>query len=608
MPRNLRCWLLLRQLLLPSLLLGQSLTVSPRGGFFDAAPNVTFSCNLENARIFYTTNGHTPTANDRLYTEPLALDSTFFSPSDIYKITIAPDDLQYEPANGVLKTVVLRAAAFNDNNQRISKIVTQIYIVRDLGFPNTGLPVISICADSAALFDFETGIFVSGQNSVLGNEQRTGNYFMEGRDWERAINAELLMPDGSGFNQTCGLRTHGGMSRYQQQKGMKIYARDEYGKKKFSCKIFPNLENEKFKHLIFKPFGCSWTEAGVENWLAETLARQLNLDVPAVRPAVLFLNGEYWGIYYIQEKPDERFLEDHYGNEPEEYNVMSNWVDLLDNGTDENFQAMMAWLATADFTNDDDYAEIQRLIDLDNFTDYQAFQIFIINRDWPANNMRCWQHFNGPWRWIFYDGDAGLAYRSFDAFANATYTGDDEWPANNISTLLFRKLLENESYKKKFVNRYNSLCNSILSYHQTAPYLADICQQIRPEIQHQMERFNFPKDDYSWSNDIKRVKYFLEERPHEALTELLEYIPEVQDNIQSMSCFPNPSTGDFSVSVETTEAGVQVVNIFDFSGRLVFSRLTYCECGANEIPLSTSLRAGGYVLQIGGKSTKIAIK
>jgi hypothetical protein len=118
------------------------------------------------------------------------------------------------------------------SGHRLCEPVTHTYFIRSLGCDFHGLPVLEITADSLALFDYETGIFIPGIHYDPADSTSTGNYKMRGREWERVVNMEFYEPDNRGINQRCGLRTHGGASRFFQQKGMKLYARDEYGKKK----------------------------------------------------------------------------------------------------------------------------------------------------------------------------------------------------------------------------------------------------------------------------------------------------------------------------------------------------------------------------------------
>ena len=596
---------LLSILLLSALsLAAQNLQVAPAGGFYQHAPQATMACPDTALRIFFTTNGQEPTAADRLYTHPLALSTSLFSDADLYQVQMCAPSYWFVPSDGVQRVVVLRAAPFNSVGQRVGEVVTQTYIVADLGSDSHGLPVVSICASRHDLTDDSTGIFVPGV--WYNGDDWSGNYYQEGREWEREVNMEAYLPDGQVINQRCGLRTHGGFSRQYAQKGMKVYAREEYGDKRFRARIFEDTDVDAFKRLVLKPFVCAWTAAGVQNMVTEQIARNLRLDVPAIRPAVLYLNGEYWGIYFIQEKPDEHFLEDHYGGNEDYYNLMSNWVSLLDNGTDVFFQQMMSWFATADLSVKENYDEACRLMDMDNFIDYQIFEIFINNKDWPANNMRCWQYYTGKWRWIFYDGDAALSDGDWDGFANATYDGDDEYPASSISTLLFRKLLDNPDFQKKFVERYNYLCHSILSYYSTKPYLDAATDAMQEEIPLQVDRFNYPGTYKKWCADVKMMDEFLRKRPAQAIAEMLKYIP-IKEDVSVLSFYPNPTAGEVTVSVTVTEPGIRTLYVYDMGGRMVYSSLLYCEEGQTQFLRQLLLPAGMYGIRVGDKSEKLLI-
>ena len=306
----------LRHLLTTTLLLclafakAQEVTFSTPGGFYDNPFELTLSCNQRDKVIHYTTNGNTPTANDPIYQEPLLLDESLYSLSDIYTILNCPETMWFLPET-VQKCIVIRAAAFDESGNRIGETATNTYLIKSLGCDTHGLPAVSICADSLDLFDYERGIFVPGAYHDPSNPEGTGNYYQSGREWERPMNFEFYESDNTGVNQKAGIRTHGGNGRKLQQKCMKIYARDEYGKKRFKHQFFETIPDSSFKHLIFKPFNSSWTYSGINDYVSNQLAARLNLETVASRPVVLYLNGEYWGIYYIHEKPDERYLETH---------------------------------------------------------------------------------------------------------------------------------------------------------------------------------------------------------------------------------------------------------------------------------------------------------
>ena len=591
-------------LLVVSWLPAQNLQVVPAGGFYIHAPQVTMTCPDTSLRIFFTTDGQPPTTADRPYTHPLTLTSSLFSDAALYQVPMCPPSNLYVPDDGVQQVVVLRAAAFNSIGQRVGKVVTNTYLVQDLGCDSHGLPVVSLCASHRDIIDDTVGILVPGV--WYNGDDRSGNYYQEGREWERVVNMELYLPDGQLLNQQCGLRTHGGSARRYVQKGLKVYAREEYGDKRFRARIFEDTDVDAFKRLVLKPFACAWTHAGVQNMVTEQIARNLRLDVPAIRPAVLYLNGEYWGIYFLQEKPDERFLEDHYGGNDAYYNIIANWGWEVENGSGANFDALMEWLETADLRYEEDYRQIQQWVDLDNFIDYQIIELFSCNEDWPANNVRLWQYGNGRWRMLFFDGDAAMKHLDWPSFGNALYDGDEEYPASRLSTFLFRKLMENPSFQKRFSDRYNNLCNSILSYSQTKPYLESATSAIWAEVPLQVERFQFPASFQSWYDAVVGLDNFLCNRPWQAIQEMLEYI-QLGESVASVSLYPNPSCGEVTVCVTVDEPGICGLYIYDMVGRMVYSNLLYCEEGTTQFFRQLPLPAGTYVVRVGGERVKLLI-
>ena len=486
--------------LLPQIVLAQRdlVTFSKNGGFYEETFSLSLQCD-DGYQIRYTTNGNTPTATSTLYESPLLLDKDLYSKSRIYKIITTIDELLFIP-DTVAHCITIRAAAFDGEEHRVGEVVTQSYFIKALGCDTHGLPVMALAADSLDLFDEERGIFVPGVNFDPEDSYWTGNYYQSGPEWERCVNVEFYEFDNHGINQLAGLRTHGGTARRGPQKGMKLYAREEYGVKRFKHRFFSEIPNQSFKHLTLRPFSCHWFATGIQDGICNRMARSLGMESMASRPVALFLNGEYWGIYYVSERPDSHYLEDHFGYEDEDYNVIGNWYGLEENGDAMAFVQMMDWLRDdpnlADMAN---YEHLCSLIDVDNFIDYYCLELFIANNDWPANNMRCWQRDGSRWRWLFYDGDDCLTKMSLDMLGNATCEDGSGWPANWRSTLMFRKLLENDLFKQRFVMRFRQLMGGLFSYETTKTYFDEAAEKVRDEVPQQAARFNKPLHLADWN-------------------------------------------------------------------------------------------------------------
>ena len=595
------CWILIA---FSGLAQNDTVVFSMHGGFYDDVFSLELNHIFPQNHIRYTINGNRPTAQSPLYEEALVLDEQLYSKSDIYTIINCPEQ-DFFLSDSVQHCIIIRAAVFDENDNCVSQVMTNSYFISALGCDTHGLPAVSLCADSLDLFDYETGIFVPGIYFDSLNPYFTGNYFMKGREWERICNIEYYELDNTGVNQQVGLRTHGKKARYQGQKGMKIYAREEYGKKRIKHRFFETIPLDDFKHLCLKPYMSAWNGSGCKDYIVSRIAQHVNVESPTSRACVLFLNGEYWGIYYVAEKPDERFLEDHLDVNIDSVNLINIWNEL-ECGSADNFYALRTWMEQADLSDEEQYSYAESQIDIPNFIDYYVIELFSANLDWPATNTRMWQLGDGKWRWIFYDGDACLEAQSFDVFANATYDGDEGYPSSRRATLFFRRLLENEQFREQFASRFNELASSRFSYQNTKPYYDYIYQVLQPEVPNQVERFNCPQSYSTWEGYCMPViDYFLRERPEKIIETLSDFLSVDEPLAVAVGCYPNPFTDEIRIGVEAEGFGAEEVALYDLLGRKVFVQPCCLNSGHNEIVLHPNVKSGVYLLKLGNLTKKV---
>lgn len=487
---NKLCLLVL--LISPLFLSAQQVSVafSSPGGFYEKPFSLSLSCP-DRCSIHYTVNGNTPCASDPIYEEPLWLDERLYSKSNIYTVQICPDSEWFVP-DTIQKCIVIRASAFDEGGSQIGDIVTHSYFIQSL-WPNLShLPVVSLCCDSLALFDYDTGIMVQGAMK--------DNYLQKGRDWERLCNVEFYELNNLGINQQAGLRIHGAGSRGGMQKGLRLYARKEYGVKRFKHNFFEATDLQSFKHLLLKPFGNGLCK----DHICTQIAQPLNFETPKSRLVVLFLNGEYWGLYFLKERPDDQFIEDHYGYDKKDVNVIESWSGTIANGNNEDFVKMMRWFMRADLSDPNEYKQACQLIDVDCFIDYYCFQLFVANNDWPNNNMRCWQTHNDKWRWIFFDGDYCLTDYP-NMLANTLYNDENK----DISTLIFTELLMNEKFRNQFYERFGHLLTHEFDSKNTKRFFNTCIKSFEKEIDPHFNRFGFTNQKEAFSFQIYFVDLFL---------------------------------------------------------------------------------------------------
>ena len=515
---------------------------SQAAGFYNQTFQLEISNSTPGITIHYTLDSSEPTADSPVYTEPLLITSRAGKPNQYSAIeTIAPDWNQ--PDEEVSKATIVRAIAIDDQTGETSAITTHTYFVgKDLS-DQYALPIVSLVIDPDDLFDDERGIYVLGkdfteasQSNHPGSDNQTiENYHRRGKDWERPVHLEILEKDSQiVFSQNAGVRIHGSSSRQRPQKSLRIYAGSEYDLlDTFSYPLFGwQSNNSDSNGIVNKTFllrnsGQDWMVSMIRDTLAQELASDTNVDTQISRPVIVFLDGEYWGIYHLQERYDQYYLYNHYGIDTDETTILKNEQEIVE-GTQESvdhYEALLNFISENDLSLAENYAYIQTQMDVDNYIDYLIANIYMSNTDWPHNNLYYWRTNtvaytpdaptgqDGRWRWMLFDLDMSFGFQAggssieHDTLASAQA---DDWTG-----FLFRSLLENETFKNQFINRFADLMNTTYSTEHVLQSINQTQAQLHPEMDEFFERWNSSNDEAltQWEQEIEDMRVFAQERP-----------------------------------------------------------------------------------------------
>ena len=582
---------------------------SKKGGIYSNVIEVVLDGD-DSTNIFYTLDGDIPTELDFKYTEKLKLDKTLFSHKDISSIVMSPADIHHPPVDILPQAIVLRAAKFY-NGERISPVATQTYVIKEITSPFVELPIVSISTDSGSLFNKDTGIFVPGVYYDNSLPDFSGNYFQSGPTWERLINVEYFSPYSDDcFNQECGLRLHGNGSRKSPQKALRIYAREEYGKSSFDAKVLSEKPFTSFKRLVLKPYYSSWSQNGCEDYLAGRMAKSLNMEYLAADPIILFVNGEYWGLYYLQERIDEKYLEQNIGIEGDSIDIIESWYGVVDEGNNKNFNALYDFIEQNDLKDPTNYKLVASWMDIDNFIDYQIFQAYVANYDWPANNMRCWRERKegAKWRWIFFDADGGLENVTFNGLRHSTDINGNGWPSSPRSTLFLRKLLENESFSGNYTRRLRQLLKDELHITRTQSLVDDLDLLIINEIYNQSRRFGKPTTIDARVQSMANLNHFIGVRACQLAAHAEEMFEEKffingcslsADIKTQLFVMPNPTKGSCQIVFNSIDIGVANIEVVSMTGQKLYSEIAIINNNINTINLHLeAMTKGLYFIRV----------
>ncbi|SFQ22191.1 protein of unknown function [Butyrivibrio proteoclasticus] len=434
-----------------------------------------FDLTLENTsgvgRIYYTLDCSTPDpakGNGIWYEGAIRITDATGNPN-IYSMR-TDTSLAYEngfpetPKGGVPKvpdynidkSTVLRAAVFSDSGEQISDIYTNSYFVGMLGRASlTNQYTVSITCEPDDLFGYDDGIYVlgatNGEDGVTADDWRysQANYTNKGIEWEKR--GLICIYDESGsplLSQVCGVRIKGSSSRAYSQKSFNLYSRDEYdGNKRFKYDLFNTGKGPKRMTLFSgaHDIACKFNDYLV----SEVCCAEENFDVFNMIPCALFLNGEYWGMYFLTDKYDDKYIEDKYGVKDDNVVMVKN--GSIEEGDSEDitlWNQMRAFIENNDMEDEENYKKACELIDIDSFIRYYATEIYISNRDWPDNNTSAWRvretsdkaYEDGKWRWMLFDVNCATMERA--SFDSIKWTKDRD--------PLFAGLMRNQHFRTKF--------------------------------------------------------------------------------------------------------------------------------------------------------------
>ena len=500
-------------------------TFSHESGFYDSNFTLTLTAD-EGCDIYYTTDGSDPVYGSKKYTEPLSIKDMSDTENRLSARTdIVPDGAE-APRGNVDKAVIIRAVAVDKDNHA-SEYVTKTYM---LGKTNSGyyknMKVISLVTDPANLFDKEKGIYCLGniydQNREADREkwpwEKKANYSMKGREWERPAIFTMFDNGEKVIDQNVGIRIKGAFSRALEQKSFNIYTRKEYGLSEFDYDFFSGKATKakngkaikKYDGIVLRNGGNDNTGAFFRDSINQTLVADKTFAKQTSTECILFLDGEFWGIYQMQEKLNKSFLANHYGVDKKSIAMIENGA--LEEGTDKDLQD---WRSLCDGVANGSisFEEFCNKVDIQGFMDYFAAQIYWSNADWPQNNFSAWRsntidennpYADGKWRMILFDTESGQGLYGTD---DKSYRADGfERIRNNNSQLarMFNGLLNNDSFRMKFARTMMDLANYNFEPNKTKTLINSYKNSYRQQIADTYARFH--SGSLSGDNGIRRFE------------------------------------------------------------------------------------------------------
>lgn len=427
------------------------------------------------------------------------------------------------PQERIFKGNVIRAATYS--NGKMSPVTTGSFLIDRRLNGRYSLPVVSLTGSVEDLFGYERGIYVQGKpyfdnGGTPHNYVYYGNFYHSSEKWERPVHVEFYLENGEKvISQNFGTRIHGGGSVERAAKGLRLYGRDIYDTKdEISYPIFPNAVDafgktkDSYKRVLLRAGGDYmdiYTDA-VNHQIMEPAQVELQHSLPAV----LLINGEFWGLINIRDKYDDHHIARQYRLDKDNVIILdAPWgegsEEQIDEGRPEDiryYRELYQFAVNNDLQDEQNFQYLEEKIDMLSYIDYQVMFIYLNNVDWyGSKHFRYWRaretgdapYQDGKWRFMVWDFDTGarpsIVPVSFDFLNNFIHPegGGESYIAGDPGkTALLRSLLTNETFKTLFINRFADHINSTFRPARVESILGERYNLLEPHLDEHYRRWN----------------------------------------------------------------------------------------------------------------------
>jgi hypothetical protein len=467
------------------------------------------------------------TMESMVYTNPIHVDDPSAQPNQLAQVgTVHFSNWFYTPPT-VEKAMVVRARIVKPGSLP-GRVTTHTYFVRN-SFDHD-LAVISLSIDDNLMFNYDSGIYVPGKDfdawrashpAEVSHGFSNSNYH---HDDELPGSFEFFEPGSLTrvVGQDVGLEISGNYSLFFPQKSLQVKANSGYGRDTIGYKMFEDRSHLTYKRLVLRNSGNDFLGTLFRDAFIQASVEHLQFGTQAYRPSIVFLNGEYWGIHNIREHYNKYYLESNFDVDPDNVDLIE--VREAKEGDQNFYNSMIQYMENNELSEDQHLDHVATMMDVEGFMDYQIAEIYAANADWPGNNHYYWRtrnayNPNGPKfrdgriRWMVKDTDHGFGLAtnsSHNTLEHALAIGSPSLANPDWATFPLRRLLENEGFKKRFINRFADLINSTFIPERLEGLVVSMKEQIAAEIPNHIARWNLPVD---WEGKVKRIVDFSHERP-----------------------------------------------------------------------------------------------
>jgi len=458
--------------------------------------------------FWYSTNGG----------EDFTLSKEFISINEIVNSDIIhfPTSLQWKQPIGNFegcKSLVVQLKNKADNSLCEKRVYT--FLTNEI----ENLPVIALTLPENNLFGEDDGIMTYGENSFSDKGfynawwNCSANFTNRGFESEKQTFFQYFENGKLMTEQYCGIRISGNATRGFPQKSMQIVARKMYGNDQFDFPFFDESGKNKYTSLVIRNSGNDNTKTMFADLFMHRLAENSNVLTLKGKPTIVYINGNYWGIYNLRERIDEYLIAEIEDVKESEVTILEGGAADLKDGSERDkakFDLFMEKIREKENVDDKLYAEFSEVMDMASFIDYIFFETYFGNKDWPNNNSTWYKAGEGKWKWILNDLDYSLAYQGQQNVNINLF--EKLKKSESVVGYLFQQLMTNQNFKEQFVQRSEEIITENLSLLNVTNCSEELKTLYQPEMKKHIDRWRMIGTIEDWEQNCKMNLDFLTKR------------------------------------------------------------------------------------------------
>ncbi len=450
------------------------------------------STETEGGVIYYTTDGSTPSVNSTQYTGPITISST----KAIRAVTVA------------------------------GGMITSDETVATYLFEDThSLPVVCLSINSGDL------------SYVFGSAERSDVR-------ERGGYVEYYEADGTlGVSFPAGLRIAGAGTRTAAQKSINLYLRGGYGRSSVTYPFFDGYGITTFKSLSLRNMGAWQDPTRLKDVFISMAANGLNVDNAQAKFAVVYINGQYWGLYEFKENQNEEYFASRYGIDPDKLVMIRGNKYNVETGRSDPDIVDLYSLSQQNMNNPDYFAEYTSLADSEYFMDYLIAETFFNCADTYNQKYAHTTDNTLKWRPVYYDFDLSLGKATSDdlgTFFQDIYVRqavDSLGKKHETYMYLYNAFIKNDTWKQQFIVRYAEVLNTVFTNDKLLALYDSLVASIEDEIPLTSARWGYPSSARAWESDVEDLREIVKNRRKYVIRNLKNYFGLSDEYIAQL--FPN---------------------------------------------------------------------